>query len=245
MGISGILLTFLPQSVRNRMRRMFDRLFCAHGVSVARVGGESAWFILAGRMRAGANILSGGAGNDISFEVELAVKYGCRVAIFDPSPTGAATFQKLSPVPSGLMCHLHGLAGATTDVVFSAPKDPVEGSFTTASGEGLLDKVTFKCLSPKDALRVAGFDGLELLKLDIEGFEYEFLRAAMRDGLRPAQIAVEFHHFFKEVSICRTLGMIRLLRRHGYRLVHKNRYDYLFVQEGVLTSLALRPIIST
>ena len=39
-------------------------------------------------------ILSAGAGNDISFEKALTERYGCRVVLLDPSPTGVATVER-------------------------------------------------------------------------------------------------------------------------------------------------------
>jgi hypothetical protein len=73
---------------------------------------------------------------------------------------------------------------------------------------------------------------ISLLKLDIEGAEYEVLRSMLADGILPAQLLVEFD----EVNQPRTpwfwvelLRIIRQLRRAGYRLVFRERSNYLFV----------------
>jgi hypothetical protein len=106
----------------------------------------------------------------------------------------------------------------------------VAGAGTGRTGPGL----EFECLDPRDALRCAGMDRLELLKLDIEGFEYDFLAAMLSAGIRPVQIAVEFHHFLPGIPVMKTLVALRRLSRAGYRILHKDQCDYLFVHREAL-----------
>jgi len=81
-------------------------------------------------------------------------------------------------------------------------------------------------------MKICGFSALALLKLDIEGFEYGFIDALIDSEITPPQIALEVHHFLPGISISRSIRLAVKLRSRGYRLVHKHRYDLLFVHRG-------------
>ena len=81
---------------------------------------------------------------------------------------------------------------------------------------------------------LAGFAECALCKLDIEGFEYEVLEALLATGIRPAQIAVEFHHFMPGIKWRKTFDSVRRLQRAGYRIVRKRQTDYLFIHKDCL-----------
>lgn len=89
---------------------------------------------------------------------------------------------------------------------------------------------------PREALQIASLEYPELLKIDIEGFEYEFLEKMLEQGIRPSQIAVEFHHFMPHVPLSRTLATIWRLRRADYVLLHNEQCDFLFVRKNALSS---------
>lgn len=225
------LRLLVPAAFRHFLRRSFDRCFTRAGLTLERVGKTCTWTIMPEQLRPGTLVLSGGAGHDISFELELATRFGCRVAVFDPSPTGQNTFEAVVNPPAGLTFHRLGLSGETKMVSFARPANAVEGSYGLANG--VADSVSFECVDPAEALRQAGIGEIELLKIDIEGFEYEFLKRMLVQGIRPKQIAVEFHHFLPHIPLRRTLATVRDLRAAGYVIAHKYQCDILFVHRSV------------
>jgi FkbM family methyltransferase len=216
------------------MRRGFDRRFCSDGRGVQRLGKTCLWAVIEERLKPGTAVLSGGAGRDISFELELAGRLGCRVALFDPSPTGRETIDGLACLPETLQFFPEGLAGHSSRLSFALPEDPGEGSFRVANCSIGQPNAEFECLGPVDSMSRAGMDSVELLKLDIEGFEYGFLEAMLSARIRPTQIAVEFHHFMPGISAMKTLGTMQRLISAGYRILHKDQCDYLFVHREAL-----------
>ena len=60
----------------------------------------------------------------------------------------------------------------------------------------------------------------DLVKMDIEGAEYTVLPDMLAAGVTPTQLLIEFHHRWREVGAGRTRAMLRLLRKHGYRVAH-------------------------
>jgi FkbM family methyltransferase len=209
-------------------RRIVDRLQITPVGPVELIGGEANWALLTGRLPRGARVLSGGVGNDVSFEWALVERMQARVALFDPSPTGKKTMARLAPHPAGVTFFPLGLAGASTAVEFGRPRDEAEGSWRRTPGEAADER--FECVDYAGALRLAGWDGCEVLKIDIEGFEYEFLASMLRDGRGPQQIAVETHGFLPGHSERATAELKKALLAAGYVHAWKRRHDHLFVR---------------
>ena len=220
-------------SLRRHARLWVDRAFWKEVDGVRLLGEEANWWVCTRLLPPGSHVLSGGAGKDVSFEIDLA-RMGCQVALFDPSPTGKNTMQKPVNQHPGLRFFPDGLAARDTVVGFAPPVILDEGSFRIVADGGPAT-INFRCVSPKNALGMAGFSDCALCKLDIEGFEYEVLTSLLSDGFRPAQIAVEYHHFMPGIPWRRTLDSVRELRRAGYRIVRKRQTVYLFIREEFLS----------
>ena len=79
-------------------------------------------------------VVSGGAGNDISFELLLVEKYGCTVVLLDPSLPGRLTFERAQPTPPQLKFLPYGLARRVGTRYLHPPEiDPSVHSWTISS----------------------------------------------------------------------------------------------------------------
>ncbi len=83
-------------------------------------------------------------------------------------------------------------------------------------------EVTLPCTTIPEELAANGHARIDLLKLDIEGFEHGVLESCIGRSILPWQICVEFHNFFPNGSKSETARTIWRLRNAGYRLIHKN-----------------------
>ena len=63
-----------------------------------------------------------------------------------------------------------------------------------------------------------GHDRIDLLKMDIEGAEYEVLEGLLDSPVLPTQLLIEFHHRFVNDGLNRTYALIGKLRDVGYRI---------------------------
>ena len=63
-----------------------------------------------------------------------------------------------------------------------------------------------------------GHTHIDLMKMDIEGAEYEVLEGLIASPIKPQQLLVEFHHRFPNISLDSTADMIKHLRQVGYKI---------------------------
>lgn len=195
------------------------------------LGNKESWTILP-RLSPESFVVSGGAGHDISFELELIDRFGCMVVLLDPSLPGRRTYEQLNPKPKQLIFHPLGLA-ATSGMRYLAPpeKDPHLFSWRISkNGDG--EEMQFICL--KEILNKYNKDKIDLLKIDIEGFEYEVLGNALKENLAIKQVCVEIHQGPKyegRTQIDRWILIMRLLFK-GYIFLHNRGRDHTFYSTG-------------
>ena len=86
----------------------------------------------------------------------------------------------------------------------------------------------FECTSLIDLMARHGHDHIDLLKMDIEGFEYEVIDHIFEKQITLRQLCVEFHDRFRLGPKAHSSRSIRMLRELGFTLIHKHRADYTF-----------------
>jgi FkbM family methyltransferase len=180
-------------------------------------------------------VYSFGIGEDVTFDLALIERFGLTVHAFDPTPRSLrwVEAQQLTP---GLVVHEYGLAARDGPVKFFPPANPNHVSHTVlgrATTEQ--DAITVPMKRLETIMGELGHDHIDLLKLDIEGAEYEVIEKLEPSATRPGQILVEFHHRFPAVGIAKTRAALAALRRMGYGLfaVSPTGEEYGFVRGGL------------
>jgi FkbM family methyltransferase len=214
--------TKLETWLRNKVRRRVDNLYCSSSRDVKRVGNvDSGWVIHTQPLPKVS--YCAGVGKGMSFEVALANASNGSVLVFDPSPTGIATVEHTDT--SKLAFYPVGIAAETRVYEFSLPEKPEEGSFSVVR-EGA-EKTQFECWNLQTIMEKHSHRSIDLLKMDVEGFEYDILDQLLDQAISVRQICVEFHPWLRPG---RTYPTIRRLRKAGYRIIHKHRGDYTFLK---------------
>jgi len=80
------------------------------------------------------------------------------------------------------------------------------------------DVIEVPAYSLTSIIEKLGHDRIDLLKMDIEGAEYEVLEGLLQSPVLPTQLLVEFHHRFVEDGLTKTYDIIRRLRSVGYKV---------------------------
>lgn len=214
------------RQLRSWGRGKYDSLFCKKWETIQSFGQECVWTIDTVGLNSDSIIYSAGVGKDISFEKELVSRFICKIELFDPSPTGIETMQHPENQVPNINYYRVGLAKEMGVSEFSIPSDPEEGSFTIKRSDGPSEE--FQCYNLEHLMKERGQNHIDLLKMDIEGFEYGIIEEIVEKSIRINQICVEFHHFLSNISRKKTRKAISALRARGYALIFKNRQDYTF-----------------
>jgi FkbM family methyltransferase len=211
----------LQSFLRAKARATVDGLVCSTSPDIHRLGdNDSGWVMHT--TPPPCICYCAGVGQGISFELELAKHTPRPVLVFDPSPTGIATIEKTDT--TNLIFFPVGLAAQSGTIEFSLPKDPGEGSYSVAR-DGI-DKVSFECWDLPTIMARNGDRSIDLLKMDIEGFEYDIVDRLLDQCIPVRQLCVEFHPW---LAPGRTWRLIRRLYQSGYRIIHKHRGDHTFL----------------
>lgn len=185
------------------------------------------WTILP-RLSSKSFVVSGGAGNDISFELDLIKRFGCCVALFDPSLPGKTTVERHQYISRQLKFFEKGIA-ANNGINFLRPptEDPSLHSWVKAD-EKTGEAMNFVTLS--DIVHQFNKPRIDLLKIDIEGYEYEVLEDLLKTSIPVTQICVEIHQEPQVPGRTRKdrWRIINALRKAGYALLHHRHWDHTF-----------------
>lgn len=145
--------------------------------------------------------------------------------VFDPTPIAKETIKKHRNLP--IKYFPFGLSGKSEIIGLEAPPERTGCDFFKGNG----NDEKFECKSVSD---IANGRVVELLKIDIECSEYGVIDNVLENGVKVNQIVLEFHHWFKNIPLMKTINAIRKLRKAGYVLVYKNVDDYTFVKRELL-----------
>jgi FkbM family methyltransferase len=219
-----IVSQLLPRTIRHRLRRSFDSLYSVPVADKETIGLLSQWTVVTSHLGPDAVIYSGGVGEDITFERELIRRFGVKIHIFDPSPVAKRTIALANT--DRLLFKPVGLA-ASAAANFSVGGGADSSIWLKAGGSESLP-----CTSLTQEMKLNGHDSIDLLKIDIEGFEYEVLESCLSENIHIQQICVEFHDFFPDIPKARTNQMIRDLKAHGFVLIHRHRHDHTFLRRN-------------
>src|SRR4051794_39077843 len=190
----------LENWLRARARHAVDRVFCSSSPNIRRVGDSHSGWVMCVQPSPQVCYCAG-VGLGMTFEQELGKIAGEPVLVFDPSPTGIATVEKSGT--SNLRFFPVGLAAETGVAEFSVPANSGEGSYSVAR-EGL-EKVHFECWSLEKIMRSNGHIAIDLLKMDIEGFEYDIIDRFLEERIPVRQLCVEFHPWLKPGRTLKTI----------------------------------------
>lgn len=178
------------------------------------------WVVVPEIIRDNDVVYSVGICNDIDFERAVIKDHRVQVFAFDPTPYSVQWIEKQS-LPSSF--HFYPWAAAGKDgKLFLYPRMTKHGKpsefLYTFHNEDIHkdDGVCVDALTIESMAKKLGSEKIDILKLDIEGAEYEVFESLLSSTLRPKQILVEFHHRFKGIGKEKTIKAVDSLHAQGY-----------------------------
>jgi FkbM family methyltransferase len=221
----------LPKFIRDLRYRIFYRVMIKRGLPLLELGAGCTWTFCPEGLNANSVVYSGGVGKDISFEHALVKQFGCSVILLDPSPTGVETMAlpenripqfKFQPV---------ALAAKAGTLKFAPPGCIDEGSWSMQRKDSATLEVP--CTNLATLLKQNQHQHIDLLKIDIEGCEYEVIDDILEQRLPVRQLLVEFHHgniHLPGIVRKHTVRAILKLRAAGYWLLDESGGNHTFLR---------------
>jgi FkbM family methyltransferase len=190
------------------------------------------WDIIDTNLNPDSVVYSFGVGEDASFDIALIEKYDLIIHAFDPTPK-SIEWVKRQGLPDNFVMHNYGIAAFDGNISFNPPENPDHVSHT------ILDRPSTKAKAISVPVKKLGtimqelrHDHIDMIKMDIEGAEYDVIKDIYKSNVRPGQILIEFHHRFPGVGIKKTKEAIDSIRSMGYQLfsVAATNEEYSFVR---------------
>jgi FkbM family methyltransferase len=163
-------------------------------------------------------VYSFGVGEDISFDLAIIDRFDAIVHAFDPTPRSQGWLSRQT-LPAGFQFHPIGIAGEDGSVEFFPPADGGHVSFSNApSAAQVADPIVAEVCAIDTIARRLDDMLPDILKMDVEGFEYEVVKSLVRTDIRPTQLLIEFHHGMYKSTDQDTLDAVASLEAIGYRV---------------------------
>lgn len=212
-------------SSRSRRALLSPRLRVRAEPTLVRLGSPGGgWWVPGDVMEPGAVAYCAGAGEDVSFDLEL-WRRGLDVVTIDPTPRAQTHVRSVDPGDHRFRFVPVGLWHEPGELRFDAPDDPRDVSHSIANLQHTRPERA--CTAPVDSLSrimaTTGHDHVDLLKVDIEGAESTVRRHLLRTGPYPSVVCFEYD---QPQSTRALLRLLRLFRDHGYALVRRERWNF-------------------
>lgn len=123
------------------------------------------------------------------FAAEIAARYGCRVHVFEPIAAFARQIERRFARNPRIEVHPYGLAGSTRCEAISLEAD----ASSIHRREGRLQPINL--IDVAEFFEASRLDYVHLMKLNIEGGEFELIERLLDTGLidRVGDLQVQFH----------------------------------------------------
>lgn len=157
-----------------------------------------------------------GAGADVSFDTELVRRFGARVRSIEPVETYVRLAAEAGQGLDRFSAHRAAIAPADGVVTMQRSHEAVSESLSAASLYDSSSVVEVPARSVPSLMREFGDARVDLLKIDVEGLEYELIPqfALLEWGVQILTFQVHHNRGVRDVH-----RLLHGLREQGFRLV--------------------------
>jgi FkbM family methyltransferase len=183
---------------------------------------DGGWIYDATKLDENSVVYSFGICDNIEFDLALIMRTHAKVHAFDPTPAAVSRCDD-DTLPSEFQFHAWAVAGQDGPLTLyprvGKSGEQSEVMYTLVADQSVRGNgLDVPAYTIPTILAKLGHSKINLLKMDIEGAEYDALDEMLRSPLRPEQLLVEFHHRFSDIGPDRTRRLIDRLKNAGYRI---------------------------
>ncbi|SEQ19126.1 FkbM family methyltransferase [Neolewinella agarilytica] len=162
-------------------------------------------------------VYSIGTGMDISFDRSMLAKHNCKVFAFDPTPK-SINWVSQQEIPEGFTFTPLGIGDKNETTTFFLPENDayVSGSVVGNTQVDQSKRIEVELRTLHHLAAANGHQHIDVLKMDIEGSEYQVIPEILGSGVTVGQLLLEFHHRMVEGGEAKTRKTMDLLRKQGY-----------------------------
>lgn len=164
-------------------------------------------------------------GYEGDFAAAIHERYGCTVHVFEPVEAFYDFLRKRFVGNDRVIVHPFGLGGRTETVTMNLEAN---GSSHVKGGDTSKGTIKAEIVSFSDFIQQEGIQKVDLMKVNIEGAEFDLLDHMLVKGCLPmiGNLQVQFHRFVPDAARRR-----RAIRNH-LKLTHEPTYEFYFVWEN-------------
>ncbi len=181
-------------------------------------------------------IYSFGVGDNVAWDLEMICRFGCTVHAFDPTPASIAWVARQS-LPRQFVFHDWGISNFDGELPFYPPRKAGSTHFSQERRGGWFARqvpVMGQVRRLKSIMASLGHRRLDVLKLDVEGSEFEAIPDILASGLEIDQLLVEIHYHFRSRSFRAGLALIEQIKAAGMQCIHVSPrgFEFSFVRQA-------------
>lgn len=188
--------------------------------------GYGGWLIPLAEVRSDSIVYSVGAGTDVSFDLGLIAACGCEVHALDPTPEAIQYLHGIRE--PRLHVHPWALWTVDADIPMYVPRVG-SGSLSAVNLQATAEAIMLPARSLRSIMDELGHDHVDLLKLDIEGAEYEVVTPELVAEAGVRILAIDVH---PHVPARRGIAFLQALIGAGYRVIAREETDFTLVCDG-------------
>ena len=154
-------------------------------------------------------VYSFGIGEDASFDRDIIEKHDCNVFAFDPTPKSIRWVSR-QEISEKFRFFEFGISNKSGLIDFFLPKNPdhVSGSMLRQNNVNIEEKILVEMKTIEDIMNERNHTHIDVLKMDIEGEEYDVINNILDNNISVGQILVEFHDRFFEDGVEKSLQTV-------------------------------------
>jgi len=179
-------------------------------------------------------VFSFGLGENISFDMSIMQKYNAKVYGFDPTPK-ALKYVKSIDTGDNFILQEYAVSNSDEHITFNLPENEnhVSGSILDINSTKTITVEAKRIQAILQELNIKSNE-IDILKMDIEGAEYNVIEDMLNCQIFPKQVLIEYHHFFDTISNEQTKENILLLLKNNYELFYIEAYNYSFIRNDLI-----------
>jgi FkbM family methyltransferase len=193
--------------------------------------GLGGWMVPVEAIASGGICYCAGVGEDVSFDLALVENHACEVFSFDPTPRSIEFVENEVASDPHFRFLPYGIWSEDRTMTFHQPEEALMYHSLTIGASAASVGFDAECKRIGTVMRELGHHHIDLLKLDIEGAEYDVIDDLLASGIWPRVLCVEFHGVaHMDSSMWRLRRSLRALANARYRIVHIEYGNFTFLR---------------